>query len=338
VARPGHHPGGAARVPVDEKTGVRAAPSLRSLPQIAAALLLAFGAACARPSPQITPAPEAVVLTVVTWNMRTGTGDLAALIQDLESGRLTGTRGADYVLLLQEATAVVERRATAASTRAKVFSYFVPVRRFPDRTIGNAIVSTIPLDNTRTISLPRERQPRAAAAAEIEVAGETMFVVSVHLENRLGWLRGLFGDAARQRQTAALLAALTPASAGIVGGDMNTMLGPNEPALRLMLERFDDTPPEPLAPTFRERLVLDHLFFDLPEGWSAVRRVLPQTYGSDHRPVLGVITRPHALQRTEVREERTETQFTSATRRHGECTAHSAILATPNSQLPSVAV
>ena len=97
------------------------------------------------------------------------------------------------------------------------------------------------------------------------VGSDTLFVVSTHLENRLGWLRGLFGDRARGRQAEALLQAL-PQGHGIVGGDFNTMLGPNEPAWRAMLGRFPDTPDRP-EPTFRDRLVLDHLFFDLPDGW-----------------------------------------------------------------------
>jgi len=37
-------------------------------------------------------------------------------------------------------------------------------------------------------------------------------------------------------------------------------------------------------------IVLDHLFFDLPDGWSVTRRVLKDAYGSDHHPVVAVIT------------------------------------------------
>ncbi len=52
----------------------------------------------------------------------------------------------------------------------------------------------------------------------------------------------------------------------MVGGDFNTMLGPDEPAWGALLARFPDTPDKP-EPTFRDRLVLDHLFFDVPDGW-----------------------------------------------------------------------
>ena len=117
-----------------------------------------------------------------------------------------------------------------------------------------------------------------------------MFVVSAHLENRLGGLKGLFSDAARERQAEALIDALPAAEHGIVGGDLNTWMGPQEPVLRVLARRFLDSPGVMRAPTFRGRLVLDHLFFDLPEGWRAFTRVMPQTYGSDHHPVVGVIS------------------------------------------------
>jgi endonuclease/exonuclease/phosphatase (EEP) superfamily protein YafD len=57
-----------------------------------------------------------------------------------------------------------------------------------------------------------------------------------------------------------------------------------------MLQRFRDTPRDPPQPTFHDRLVLDHLFFDLPDGWTVTRRVLKDAYGSDHHPVVAVIT------------------------------------------------
>jgi endonuclease/exonuclease/phosphatase family metal-dependent hydrolase len=158
-----------------------------------------------------------------------------------------------------------------------------------ERASGPAILSTRPLEDTHAIDLPAERQHRVAAAATIVVAGQRLFVVSAHLENRLDLLRGgPFADRARGRQADALIAAFPPDGHGIVGGDMNTMLGPTEPAWRAFLARFSDTPPEPSEPTFRDRLVLDHVFFDLPDRWRATRRVVRERYGSDHHPVLAI--------------------------------------------------
>jgi endonuclease/exonuclease/phosphatase family metal-dependent hydrolase len=231
-----------------------------------------------------------LVLAVVTWNMGAGRGDLPRLLTDVSSGRLTGVAVPNVLVLLQEATESGILEATS-SRGAPLPVFFVPVRQGAIRTTGNAIVASMRLADTRVIDLPRERQLRTAAAATVLVGGQRLFVVSAHLENRLGWLRGLFGDHARRRQVDALLAALPRNGHGIIGGDLNTMLGPAEPALTVLRERFTDTPRSASPPTFGGRLVLDHLFFDLPDGWVASRRVLEDSYGSDHQPVLAVVAR-----------------------------------------------
>jgi endonuclease/exonuclease/phosphatase family metal-dependent hydrolase len=250
-------------------------------------LSVVVASGCARTSPLISPSDlgaGSALLTVLSWNTHGGRGDVKRLLADLEAGAFTGASPSDYVLLLQEFPNLDQG---GVGSRAHALTVFAsPVRG----ATGNAIVSTLPLEDPRTIDLPRERQPRAAVVATLRVSGQELFVVSTHLENRLGWLRGLFGDRARGRQADALVDAL-PEGHGIVGGDINTMLGPDEPAWRVLLRRFPDTPDRP-EPTFRDRLVLDHLFFDLPDGWSANRRVIANQYGSDHHPVIGDIFRP----------------------------------------------
>ena len=255
---------------------------------IAALLGFALCGCVIRERPR-TP-PVRIALAVVTWNLHGGRGDLPRLVDDLTIGRLTSAQPVNaYVLLLQEVTADEQRAPRALTVRPGLATFFSPVRRGNGQVSGNAILSTGPLADTRAIDLPRERQPRAAVAASLDVAGTRLFVVSAHLENRISWARGgLFSDGARGRQAEALIRALPPAAPGIVGGDMNTWLGPNEPAWRALLQRFPDTPERP-QPTFRDRLVLDHVFFDLPDGWTATRQVIAERYGSDHHPVLGLL-------------------------------------------------
>jgi endonuclease/exonuclease/phosphatase family metal-dependent hydrolase len=251
-------------------------------------LALVLGLAALPPEAAVCGGPA--LLAVVTWNMNAARGDLPRLVRDLESGHLTCVPPTDYVLLLQEATAggsVAELPA-----RRSLSAAFVPIRNDGRVTRGNAIVATMPLVDVNAIALPRERQARAALTATIVVGSTRLFVVSTHLENRVSWWRGgPLIDTSRGRQAEALVLALPPDRPGIVGGDMNTWLGPSEPAWRALSQRFPDTPPyeHVPAPTFRNKLPLDHLFFDLPDEWRAERRVLADKYGSDHHPVLGLI-------------------------------------------------
>jgi len=147
--------------------------------------------------------------------------------------------------------------------------------------------------NARTIELPRERQRRVAVAATVRLDRETLQVVSAHLENRVSWWRGgLFSENARFRQAEVLIAALPPDGPVAVGGDFNAWLGRDEPAWRALAARFPDGPPPPAQPTFRKRLFLDELFFDLPPGWRVTRSIIENRYGSDHHAVLGLLQLP----------------------------------------------
>ena len=168
--------------------------------------------------------------------------------------------------------------------------FFAPVRGDERGMSGNAILSTRPLHDPRILPLQRERQPRGAVAATIMLDAATLFVVDVHMENRVTWWRALFSDMARGEQARALLEQLPAHDHGILGGDLNTWLGPREPAWRAMLRRFPNAPRDPPQPTFHDRLVLDHLFFDLPAGWVVRRRVINNAYGSDHHPVVATIS------------------------------------------------
>jgi endonuclease/exonuclease/phosphatase family metal-dependent hydrolase len=200
----------------------------------------------------------------------------------LRAGRLTGGRGPrDFVLMLQEAS---------AQTRVEGLEwFFAPARTVAGVERGNAILSTLPLEDAKEVELPRERQRRVAAVATVRVAGHGLTLANVHLENRASWWKGgLPGDRARERQIEALLAQL-PDGPGILGGDFNIWLGTREAAHRAAAARYPDSPGTQPLLTFGERLALDHLFFRLPIGWRALRWRAPERYGSDHFPVVGVL-------------------------------------------------
>lgn len=135
---------------------------------VAVALL---AAACTTPPVDIMSTGR-IVLSVTTWNMDAGRGDLPRFIVDLETGRLTPGRPDNAVLLLQEAVAERSAELNELARARKWQLVFEPVGFDGRRTRGNAIISSRPLVNPRATTLPRERQPRGAVTASIEVAGE----------------------------------------------------------------------------------------------------------------------------------------------------------------------
>ena len=221
--------------------------------------------------------------------MHAGKGDLVRFVDDLASGGLTGAAPRDYVVLLQEDVERDNEPLGAVAAKRHLFAFFLPIRREHGAISGNAMLSTQPFEQPRIIPLPRQRQTRASAAANITVAGQRLFVATVHLENRLAWWKLPFSDSARGRQARALLQELPATQHGVLGGDLNTWFGPVEPAWRAMVRRFPETRFDRRQPTFQDRLVLDHLLFDLPDGWTVSRRVVKETYGSDHHPVVAAV-------------------------------------------------
>lgn len=251
------------------------------------ALCIAVAACAVSRAPAIAiSAPDGVLLAVVSWNLHGGAGDVDDVLEDMRSGALTGQPIDRFVLLLQEAR---RDSITDTATKERLSVYFASSR---GEDWGNAILSTFPLSEGRIVALPRERQSRVAAVATIDIEGERLLLVNVHLENRASWMRGaLPGDSARTRQMRALLDVLPAGAPGILGGDFNTWFGAREIAYQLAAERFPDGRPPAPFPTFRDRLPLDHLFFTLPPGWRAAQGMSPRRYGSDHNPVVGVIAR-----------------------------------------------
>jgi len=265
-------------------------------------------------------------LMIVSWNVHVGAGDVDGLVERLQRGDFTDGRAVhDFVLLLQEefragddVPAVLPRGFRPPSriapsltgrTRRDVHAldeahrwtlFYVPsmrnggvVRPVEDR--GNAIVSTLRLEDPTAVELPLERQRRVAIAATIhgrtaDGAAWTLRLVDVHLDTALALLNG--GPfAARRRQAEALVSAVGGDAAALVAGDFNTWRA-SEPALRVLehaLPLSDATarPPQ-VRPTFDGPLgwhpVLDHVF---ARGVRGIRvRRLDDRFGSDHYPLL----------------------------------------------------
>jgi endonuclease/exonuclease/phosphatase family metal-dependent hydrolase len=262
-------------------------------------------------------------VAVVSWNVHVGGGDLVALVHRLRSGDWSNGRPVrHFVLLLQEVfrrglavPALVGSsppipRTIAASppdgTRVDILEaarrlglslFYAPSMRNgrsasgDNEDRGNAILATFPLSDFQVIELPFERQRRVPVAATLHIpirSGPPLLlrICSAHLDNRVTHRRlYMFAPPGRTRQTKGLLDALPDEEPLVLGGDFNTWLGRAEGTLRELRRAFPDTPSGQGATFGAARL--DYLFFRLPPGWRSESRVLDDSFGSDHRPVLG---------------------------------------------------
>ena len=258
---------------------------------------------------------------VVTWNTHIGGGDIGAFVGDLRSGRITGRPVTDFVLLLQEAyregadvpslggvawaaaqkvVGVHQERVVAlrAAERLGLWAVYVPSMRNgkPGATTedrGNAILSTRPLSDLTAIELPLERQRRVAIAATVTfgAAGSTprIRVVNTHFTNMVMHHIWVLSESGRLRQARALSQHLPSDGPLIVGGDFNSWFGFRDAAYREFTRGLKGATVEDRRATFGP-LRLDHLLFRLPDGWHSETRRAATKYGSDHYPLVALIT------------------------------------------------
>ncbi len=82
-----------------------------------------------------------------------------------------------------------------------------------------------------------------------------------------------------------------PDGPAVLGGDLNTW-AETEPTLDLLTDVFDT----PVGSDTRDTLPgvgrIDYLLARLPSDWTMTTRRLDSRYGSDHYPVLGIVTVP----------------------------------------------
>jgi endonuclease/exonuclease/phosphatase family metal-dependent hydrolase len=273
------------------------------------------------PSAQPTSAANHIVL--VNWNMHVGGGDLARLFADvrrdagpdvpivftIQEAYRSGVEvphgldaGASFASLIRSVRPDGTREEIrSVAGRLGLHAYYVPSMRnggplSSDEDRGNAILSTVPLQDLTAIELPFERQRRVAVAATI--SGRTprgdawkIRVVSAHLDNMVGarrlWIAG--GEFGRTRQARGLLSALNDQAPLVLAGDLNTWFGFNDSAYRTAARAFPQTRVTDRRPTFHGLLRLDHMFFRLDDGWTASFRRADDAYDSDHYPLIGQI-------------------------------------------------
>ena len=285
---------------------------------------------CESVGPAVVDAPAGVPanvdlsqsgLTVVSWNVHEGGGDVERLLARLRNAPRTPPEAAPaVVMLVQEAMrggasvpstfpAAVSPPGRIAPRRARLADVvdvarqmglwiaYVPSMRNgrggdgedrEDR--GSAILSTLPLSEAVAIELPWVHQRRVAVMATVSSrVGSAPWrarMVSVHLDNRPD----------RALQAASLARFLRPYSADsiplVVGGDLNTWFGAREKTvghLDAVIPRVKECGNRP---TFQYGLHLDHVLTTLAPDVQRGCDILEDSFGSDHRPtVLRVLGR-----------------------------------------------
>ena len=263
-------------------------------------------------------------IAVVSWNVHVGGGDLATLLDRLETGGLTGAPVQHYVLLLQEAyraagdvppvspgvdvpgriaprTANRPREDIVSVARRRGLAlYYAPSMRngagapFEDR--GNAILSTLPLDDLAAVELPFTRQRRVAIGAGLNGVTRqgrpwSLRVSSVHLDTLAGPSRlWIFATGWRAAQARTAIRGLDPRGPAVAGGDLNTwLLGGWEGAVRRFREAYPQTREAVTPPGSSAHGRLDYIFYRLPEPGTSEVRTVREKYGSDHAPLVGTI-------------------------------------------------
>lgn len=275
------------------------------------------------------PAAALDSLAILTWNVHVGGGDLPRFVEDLRRGEFTdGTPVDHFVILLQEVFRAgpmvpdeVPKELTARNITAHpptgermdivetakllgLNMFYVPSMRNgpPGATAipedkGNAIISTLPLENLTAIELPFEFFRRVNAVATVSgmsTGGKPweLHLCCAHFATRTGFPRYFVSvGSGRLRQAKATVAAL-PDSNVVLGGDFNTWaIGSLEGAFHHIRRYYRQ--PEKLDPHGTTRVKffpdrrIDYLFFRLPAGRTARYHRIDDTYGSDHYPLIG---------------------------------------------------
>jgi endonuclease/exonuclease/phosphatase family metal-dependent hydrolase len=103
----------------------------------------------------------------------------------------------------------------------------------------------------------------------------------------------ILAEPGRGRQARSLAAALDDGRPTVVGGDLNSWFGFHDSAYKELARRFPRLDVRDRRPTFGP-LRLDHMFFRLPDGWRVEMHRADDRFGSDHYPLIAIVTIPRS--------------------------------------------
>ena len=255
-------------------------------------LALLAGIACAH----LPAGGSEIPLRVMTYNIRSGNGDLAGTTQAIRAA------GADIVALQEVDVHWAERssfvdQATVLGQQLRMQTRFARIYLLagarpqdPPRAFGVALLSKFPiLDWTNHIITrlsTQETNPVPGPLpgfleARIDVRGTAVRVFNTHLDYRSD-------PSVRRQQTSEMLAYIGDVSSPtLLFGDLNAP--PDAPEIQLLLERLHDSWPKSAGPGLTDpadepRKRIDYV---LTSSHFRVRSAsVPVTLASDHRPVV----------------------------------------------------
>ncbi len=235
--------------------------------------------------------PESSQLRVLTYNLHHGEGVDGRL--DLE--RLAGVIAASAadLVALQEVDRGTSRsggvdQLQVLAELTGLHSYFAEFFPYQGGSYGLAILSRVPADEQRVISLPPgEREARSALLIQLEGPGEQpMSFACAHLD----WLSP---DNRRFAQATELAAALNALPGTVLlAGDLNDT--PESRTIALLSERLEYRPRVEGArwtfPAPAPEKEIDYVLWRSTRLELVESVVIDEPVASDHRPVLAVFS------------------------------------------------
>jgi endonuclease/exonuclease/phosphatase family metal-dependent hydrolase len=257
---------------------------------VAAAAILLLGGTLLAGIRTIAAAGESTLVTeqvtLVSWNLHYGVDPAGAV--DLEQIAQTIEAQNPSVVLLQEVSRgwVMGGGADEATWLAYRLGMRMSFAPAADRQFGNAILTSLPLDNVTMLRLPYGEGPqrRSALSADLLVAGGPLRVTSVHTQHSDE------NTATRLDQIRTLLATEGDEPTAIIAGDFNAE--PGSPEIELLTDGTGyvsavDSSAAPgtlTSPSTDPQQRIDWVFGRSVTFLDA--RVLDDALSSDHLPIV----------------------------------------------------
>jgi len=240
---------------------------------------------------------EAFELSVMSYNIHHANPPSSPKVIDLEAIARVIEEQQPQLVALQEVDVLTVRsgkvdQAKALAERLDMNYYFAKAISFEGGEYGVAILSRFPISETQTCSLPMQPdsggEPRVLASAKVELPGGIFIrFANTHLdalgtdENRLLQIEKIAEISSKDELPM------------IIAGDFNAP--PGSAVINVLDQSFSRScnPCAPTIPVIEPERAIDFIAYRPSEAFTVKsHQVLPETYASDHLPVVSVFRMP----------------------------------------------